>query len=141
MATEISVFNSDEFEELVSQHDLRISKALVETILLNLKGRKKHLHALTVIIEQEQTIYDITVDRADFQKTLESNLPIYEKHELYEQCAEIVKAIKFLESELKTLLPPVRRKESKTITFSSSSLKAYYNQDSHWFGMSLPNGN
>jgi hypothetical protein len=101
MATEISVFNSDEFEELVSQRDLRISKALVETILLNLKGRKRHLHALTVMIEQEQTIYDITVDRADFQKTLESNLPIYEKHELYEQCAEIVKAIKFLESKKK----------------------------------------
>ena len=72
MATEISVFNSDEFEELVSQHDLRISKALVETILLNLKGRKKHLHALTVMIEQEQTIYDITVDRADFQKIWKS---------------------------------------------------------------------
>ena len=32
MATEISVFDSDEFEELVTQRDLRISKALVETI-------------------------------------------------------------------------------------------------------------
>ena len=40
MATEISVFNSDEFEELVNRRDLRISKALVETILKNLKGRK-----------------------------------------------------------------------------------------------------
>jgi hypothetical protein len=101
MATEISVFDSDEFEELVSMRDLRISKALVETILKNLKGRKRHLHALSVLIEQEQTIYDITVDRQDFVTTLEQNLPIYEKHELYEGCAEIVKAIKFLKDKIK----------------------------------------
>jgi hypothetical protein len=101
MATEISVFDSDEFEELVTQRDLRISKALVETILNNLKGRKRHLHALSVLIEQEQTIYDITIDRKEFVNTLEQNLPIYEKHELYEGCAEIVKAIKFLKDKQK----------------------------------------
>ena len=43
MATEISVFDSDEFEELVSQRDLRISKALVETILENLTRLTKFL--------------------------------------------------------------------------------------------------
>ena len=102
MATEISVFDSNEFEELVSRRDLRISKALVETILKNLKGRKRHIHALTVLIEQDQTIYDITVDRSDFIQTLEQNLPTYEKHELYERCTEIVTAIKYLkEKELK----------------------------------------
>jgi hypothetical protein len=101
MAAEISVFDSDEFEELVTQRDLRISKALVETILKNLKGRKRHLHALSVLIEQEQTIYDITIDRNEFVNTLEQNLPIYEKHELYEGCAEIVKAIKFLKDKQK----------------------------------------
>jgi hypothetical protein len=101
MATEISVFDSEEFEELVTQRDLRISKALVETILGNLKGRKRHLHALSVLIEQEQTIYDITIDRNEFVNTLEQNLPIYEKHELYEGCAEIVKAIKFLKDKQK----------------------------------------
>jgi len=101
MATEISVFDSDEFEELIQQRDLRISKALVETVLKNLKGRKRHLYALSVLVEQEQTIYDITVDRKDFLVTLENNLPIYEQHELYEGCAEIVKAINFLKSKTK----------------------------------------
>jgi hypothetical protein len=101
MATEISVFDSDEFEELVAQRDLRISKALVETILNNLKGRKRHLHALSVLIEQDQTIYDITIDRQEFVHTLEQNLPIYEKHELYEGCQEIVNAIKFLKDKKK----------------------------------------
>jgi hypothetical protein len=101
MATEISVFDSEEFEEMIAKRDLRISKALVETILKNLKGRKRHIYALSVVIEQEQTIYDITVDREDFIVTLENNLPIYEEHELYEGCAEIVNAIKFLKEKKK----------------------------------------
>ena len=101
MAKEISVFDTSEFEELVAQRDLRISKALVETILKNLKGRKRHLHALSVLIEQDQTIYDITIDRQEFVHTLEQNLPIYEKHELYEGCQEIVNAIKFLKEKQK----------------------------------------
>ena len=101
MATEISVFDSDEFEELVSNRDVRISKALVETILKNLKGRKRHLHALSVLLEQEQTIYDITIDREEFITTLKSNLPVFEENELYEQCSKIVKAIKFLEEKKK----------------------------------------
>ena len=101
MATEISVFDSEEFEELVAQRDLRISKALVETILKNLKGRKRHLHALSVLIEQDQTIYDITIDRQEFVHTLEQNLPVYEKYELYEGCQEIVNAIKFLKEKKK----------------------------------------
>jgi hypothetical protein len=101
MAEEISVFDTDEFEQLVASRDLRVSKALVETILKNLNGRKRHIHALSVLIEQEQTMYDITIDRQEFVTTLEQNLPIYEKHELYEDCAEIVKAIQFLKEKKK----------------------------------------
>jgi hypothetical protein len=101
MAIEISVFDSEEFEEMIAKRDLRISKALVETILRNLNGRKRHLHALSVIVEQDQTIYDITVDRKDFVTTLENNLPIYEEHELFEGCVEIVNAIKFLKGKEK----------------------------------------
>jgi hypothetical protein len=101
MATEISVFDSEEFEELIQKRDLRISKALVETVLKNLKGRKRHLHAMSILVEMEEAIYDITIDRNDFLTTLEGNLPIYELHELYEGCAEIVKAIKFLKEKQK----------------------------------------
>jgi hypothetical protein len=74
MAEEISVFDSDEFEQLVASRDLRISKALVETILKNLNGRKRHIHALSVLVEQEQTMYDITIDRQEFITTLEQNI-------------------------------------------------------------------
>jgi hypothetical protein len=101
MATEISVFDSDEFEELVTNRDLRISKALVETILKNLNGRKRHIHALSVLIEQEQSIYDITIDRKEFITTLEHNLPVLEKNEEYEICGELVRAIKTLKEKTK----------------------------------------
>ena len=99
MATEINVLDSEEFEKMVALRDLRISKALVETILKNLNSRKRHLHALSIFVENEETIYDVTVDRQDFVETLESNLSIYEENELYEGCAEIVKALKFLKTK------------------------------------------
>jgi hypothetical protein len=101
MALELEVFDSDEFEGLIANRDLRISKALVEPILKNLKGRKRHLHVLSVLVEQEQMVYDVTVDRRDFISTLEHNLPVFEEHELYEECAEIVKAIEFLKEKKK----------------------------------------
>jgi hypothetical protein len=101
MATEISVFDSEEFEKLVADRDLRISKALVDTILKNLKSRKRYFHALSILVEQEQTIYDITVDKQDFVTTLEQNLPILEENEEYETCAEIMKAIGFLKDKKK----------------------------------------
>lgn len=111
MATEISVIDSEEFERMVAQRDLRISKALVETILKNLKNRKRHLHALSIFVENEETIYDVTVDRQDFVETLENNLPVYEENELYEGCAEIVKAIKFLKT--KDLLETIKETKKK----------------------------
>jgi hypothetical protein len=101
MAKEISVFDSEEFERLVSEKDIRISNALVDTILKNLKGRKRHIHALSILVEQEQTVYDITIDRDEFITTLEMSLPVYEAVEEYEKCAEVVKAIKFLKNKLK----------------------------------------
>lgn len=97
---EFEVNSREEFEGLIEQEDINIAQALVETILSNLKGRKRHIPAMSIFIEEEQIILDVTVDRNDFQLVLETNLPKYEKHELYEKCAEIVKAISYLK-ELK----------------------------------------
>lgn len=40
MATEITVNNNEEFEELIQNRDFKIADALVSTILKNLKGKK-----------------------------------------------------------------------------------------------------
>tara|TARA_R110000796_G_scaffold194409_1_gene310824 strand:+ start:246 stop:575 length:330 start_codon:yes stop_codon:yes gene_type:complete len=99
MAKEINVFDSEEFEKLVSEKDIRISNALVDTILKNLKGRKRHIHALSILVEQDQMVYDITIDRKEFSSTLESSLPLYEEVEEFEKCAKIFNAIEFLKNK------------------------------------------
>lgn len=98
---EFTVNNSDEFESMMEQGDIRISKALVGTILKNLKGRKRHIPAMSIFLQDEQMLMDVTVDREDFIYVLEKNLPKYEEEELYEDCAKIVTAINFLKDKQK----------------------------------------
>ena len=93
MVAEITVNNSDEFQELVDQKDFRISKAIVDGILDNIKSKKKHVHVLSVTCLEEGEIYDITVERKHFAETLEENLPYYIREEQYEDCSRIVKTI------------------------------------------------
>jgi len=113
MAEEITVKNNDEFEEIIANKDIRVAKALVETILENLKGRKRHIHALSVMVLNEATIYDITIDRKEFITTLEKNLPIYEENEFYEKCAEIVEAIKYIKKREKASKKREKKKKEE----------------------------
>lgn len=96
MALEITVNNSEEFEELILNQDLDTSKALVETVLKNLKGKKRHVHALSVSVIEDSSVYDITIDRTDFSSVLTKNLPPLERFEEFELCAEIMKALDYL---------------------------------------------
>lgn len=93
MVAEITVNNTDEFQELVDQKDFRISKAIVDGILDNINSKKKHIHVLSVTCLEEGEIYDITVERKHFAETLEENLPYYIREEQYEDCSRIVKTI------------------------------------------------
>lgn len=98
---EFTLNNSEEFENMIEKGDIRVAQALVETILKNLKGRKRHIPAMSIFLEDEEIVLDVTVDREDFEYVLETNLPKYEAHELYEECAEIVKALEYLRSKKK----------------------------------------
>lgn len=98
---EFTFNNSEEFEGIVESGDIRVAQALVETVLKNLKGRKRHIPAMSVFLKDEQLILDVTVDREDFEYVLKTNLHKYEAHEMYEKCAEIVNALKFLEEKKK----------------------------------------
>jgi hypothetical protein len=95
-AIEITVHNTEEFQELVDNKDFRIAQAIVEGILDNISSKKKHVHVLSITCLEEGEIYDITVERKHFIETLEENLPYYVKEELYEKCAEITKAVESL---------------------------------------------
>ncbi len=101
MAIEFRVDNPEEFENMITNGDIRINKALVKTVLKNLKSKKRHHHALSVICINDGEIYDVTIDKKDFQHTLETALSKYENEELYEDCSKIVNAIAYLKKQKK----------------------------------------
>jgi len=99
MAVEIVVQNEEEFQILIDNKDFRISQAIVEGILNNINPEKKHVHVLSVICEEEDSIYDITVEKKHFIETLEENLPHYIREERYEECRKIADVIDELKKQ------------------------------------------
>ena len=99
MATEINLNNSEEFQEMIERKDFAIAKAVVESILANLNGRKKFVHVLSVNCLEEQSTFDITLERKYFVETLQENLKYYVEQELYEDCSKIVEAINTLKEK------------------------------------------
>jgi len=99
MAVEITVQNSDEFQEMVDSKDFRISEAVVSGILKNLNTKKRHVHVLSIACIEDDAIYDITVERKHFAETLEENLPYYIKEERYEDCRVIADTIDKLKNQ------------------------------------------
>lgn len=99
MAIEITLNNSDEFQDMIDKKDFTIAKAVVDIILANLTTRKKHLHVLSVNCLEDGATYDITLERRYFAETLQENLKYYVEKELYEDCSHIVEAINKLKEK------------------------------------------
>ena len=99
MVKRIKVKSQEEFEQMLQEQDLKISKAIVEVALKNLKGKKRFIPILEVHVEEEGNIFDITLDRQNLVSTLQQNLEIHERNEDYEGCAKIAAAIKELKSK------------------------------------------
>ena len=95
----IRVKSEEEFTTLVRNYDFRIVEAIVEGALSNLKTKKRFIHILSVAVEEDNDIYDLTLERCEFLDNLKKNLKHYEKAELYEKCREIVNAINYLEND------------------------------------------
>jgi hypothetical protein len=93
MATELTLNNSDEFQDMVDRKDFIIAKSIVEAILANINTRKKHVHILSINCIDDNSTYDITLEKRYFIDTLQENLKYYVEKELYEDCSKITKAI------------------------------------------------
>ena len=108
--TEFIVDSSEEFETMVMNRDFRIAKAIVDGIFANLTTKKKNVHLISVIIEEENSTYDITIERKNFAETLEENLPHYVSEERYEDCQCITNTIEQLKmDEIGNILSKVSR--------------------------------
>ena len=114
MATEITLKNSDEFQEMIDRKDFVIAKAIVEAILNNITSRKKHVHVLSINCVDDNATYDITLERRFFVETLKENLKYYVEKELYEECSQIVTAINQLTEKEHGTKDPNPIKERKT---------------------------
>jgi len=97
MVKRIKVKSVEEFEEMLQEQDLKISKAIVEVALKNLKGEKRFIPVLEIHVEEDESIFDITLDRQNMVSTLQQNLEIHERNEDYEGCARIANALKELQ--------------------------------------------
>lgn len=93
---EFKVNTLEDFQKMVDQKHFSISEAVVNAILSNLKTRKKRVHMLSVKCVEENTIFDITLEKTNFVDTLKDNLKYFEERELYEECAKIHDGIKAL---------------------------------------------
>jgi hypothetical protein len=91
--TEFKVDNMGQFQDMVTSKDINISKAIVNAIIGNLKTRKKFIHMLSIKCMDENTTFDITLERSHFADTLKENLKYFEEGEWYEECSKINKAI------------------------------------------------
>jgi protein-arginine kinase activator protein McsA len=100
MPTYFKVKRYDDFLTMARCKDINIAKAIVDAILTNLETKKRHIHVFEIEVEEEESVYDLTIDRNNFIDALEKNLTHYEKEELYEECAKIVDAIKFLKNKV-----------------------------------------
>jgi len=96
MAKYIEVDTVEDFEQMVKDKSLSISKGIVEGILKNLIGKRKNIHVLEIYVKEDDSMVDVTCHRDDFVETLEENLQTHIYHEDYEACAGIQKAINYL---------------------------------------------
>ncbi len=88
-----------DFMERVKQGDAKLASIICNAIIANLDSIKKHVHIVSVEMEDEEEFYDLTCNPEEFIVTLEKNLKVLVDNELYEQCREVVEAIKYLKQK------------------------------------------
>ena len=97
MVKRIKVKDQEEFELMLQNKDIKISKAIASTAIKNIHSKKRFIPVLEVHLEDLGDIFDITLDRKNLLQTLKQNLEIHEYHEEYEGCSLIASAIKEVE--------------------------------------------
>ena len=89
----------DDWEVFLQEHDLEISKLIVDSALDNLDSGKRYIHVIDVDVEEDDAVLEITLDTHELVDTLELNLKILEYYEEYEYCMRIKNTINKLNNE------------------------------------------
>ena len=89
----------DDWEVFLQEHDLEISKLIVDSALDNLDSGKRYIHVIDVDVEEDDAVLEITLDTHELVDTLELNLKILEYYEEYEYCMRVKNTINKLNNE------------------------------------------
>lgn len=91
--------NATELEDMLSTYNLDLSKAVIDTIDKNINADEEPILVANIEIQSENITLELTVNPKEFISTLEKNLSIFEKHEEYEMCSQILKNINYLKQK------------------------------------------
>lgn len=91
--------NSESIQYMLEGGDYNLSCLVVDTTLENLQTKRKVIPIVSIYAQEEDMVWDLTLDREDMEETLSKNLEIMEKFEDYERCQEIVNGIKFIQNK------------------------------------------
>jgi hypothetical protein len=89
----IKVQTKEEFESYLVDNGCQISMTIIDIIEKNINNKKNHIPVFEVLIEEDQEILDITLERKNFVDTLNKNLITLEKFEQYEYCSKAINLI------------------------------------------------
>lgn len=93
MTHKLHLNNIEQFNNLVAEKNLELSKAIVKVISENINTIDEVIPAAEVYIEDEGEVIILSINREDFESTLELNLKVHEYHEDFEGCTEIQQLI------------------------------------------------
>jgi hypothetical protein len=88
--------NIEQFNNLITEKDLELSKVIVKVISENINTIDEIVPAAEVYIKDEGEVIILSINREDFKSTLDLNLKVHEYHEDFEGCAEIQNLIERL---------------------------------------------
>ena len=95
----ITVDNYDEFLKMALNQKFTMAQTIVETVLDNLKTRKKQIPVFEIEVDSEGAVYTLSVQRDEFIQILNTNLIHFENEEAYEGCQKIIEAINYLKTK------------------------------------------
>jgi len=93
---QITVATYEEFLNMAKTKDFTLAKGIVEKVLSNLDTKEESIPVFEVEVEEEGTVYTLSMETDEFTDILEVNLAHYEREEQYEDCTKIIEAINYL---------------------------------------------
>lgn len=93
MTHKLRLDNIEQFNNLIVEKDLELSKVIVKVISENINTIDEIVPAAEVYIKDEGEVIILSINREDFKSTLDLNLKVHEYHEDFEGCAEIQQLI------------------------------------------------